>query len=419
LRLCLNNIQYGLRSGESARAVAAGMSRGVRYFGATMSVKGVYPMYKALAGILIVAGAFAAKDGAVDLTYHASRPMGDPRASALAGAGLAMPGGALTVFTNPALVHSYCKAGKYKGMLSGASYGQYDPVYDGNVVTAGAGYYSGPKGTALNMYRYLQGAEDQQTDYQVIATYAGQMFEKSDKQGAVDYGINIRYEQANWNTYGLPWMRDSLWHERDSTWVLVNPLDDSSNVPNGSVLEKRLMMDIGFFQANIFENLDFGLALHNIAGYIWGTERPQPIAYRDSIDDTTARTGTRYDTESRTTDRWIDSWYRRLSVGAVFHTRVWKDKLLLQIPLDLEFVGIFERGKHTHTLFRCGIEAVLSQRFAFRFGYGRQPDVVRIGEDPENINVFTGGLGVSIVKGLTIDGFIGLDQWGVGVSYTY
>lgn len=373
----------------------------------------------------VVAAAFGQK-GVPDLLYHGSKSTGDIRSTGLGGSGCALPEGALSAWRNPALPHAYCKDSQFKGLLTGLSYAQSGPVYDGSVVTFGGGYSMGKKGTVLNLYRYLKGGENQQTDYQAMVTYAGQMFEKSDKQGSVDYGANVRYEQANWRTHGWP---DLYATHSDTTVPLVT--GDTSFAPSyGSVLEKRVLLDVGFYQANVLNNLDFALVLRNLAGYVWRDARPSTTPRVDTVatDVDTVR-GTVYDNEYKNTDDWIDGWYRSVTVGASFRSMLAKGKLVLRIPFELEVLGLFSR-EDNHTMFRCGLEAEIAQRVALRFGYAREPSVALLTEfrpgtsspirrgSMENENRISGGAGLRI-RGLTIDGSFSSQAFGVGATFTY
>lgn len=368
--------------------------------------------------LLLCAGSVSAADeGFADLVYHSVRAPSDARLAAMAGSGSALRSGAMSVFVNPALCHAYAKMRRVRGLLAGITYAQQEPVYDGHVVTLGGGYATGDKGTIINLYRYVQGKPDVQTDYQVVASYGGQMFQKAEKQGAVDYGVNIRYEQSNWDSYDLPELYTRRIVGGDTTF------SDTSWVASNNRLEKRLAMDVGFFQADVITNLDFGLVLHNILGYRWGEERPQVVAERyldtDTLPpDTVLVDRLYYDNQYVNTDGWIESWYRRLTVGVAFSSFVFENRIELRVPADLELIGLFEGDRDTHLMFRCGIEADILTKVQLRFGYARQPRRVERGVDPVNQHYFSGGLGVS-VKWLNADLFIGKNEWGLGATVAY
>jgi hypothetical protein len=151
-------------------------------------------------------------------------------------------------------------------------------VYDKHGVVAGGAYRNPKGGTVANIYRYLQGDEGTQTDYQVLAGYSGQLFPRSANQGAVTYGINVRYEQVNW---------DRLHLAPCSTWYVVDQEPyphGSSVVDEGNATQKRLLLDLGFYQKEVMNNLDFGVVAHNLFGYIWHEERPYVAeVFYDSI----------------------------------------------------------------------------------------------------------------------------------------
>jgi hypothetical protein len=265
-----------------------------------------------------------------------------------------------------------------------------------------------------------------------MVTYAAQIFDKSsDGQGAVDVGVNVHYDKVSWVTRGfeplytkvtIPGLRG------DTTLVRANPLVDE-----GHVEDKRLLMDIGFYQADVLNNLDFGLVLHNIFGYSWGRERPDSLRVRykldtalANIDPITAQSDSVwidsacYVNEYANTDGWTDGYYRRLTIGGAFHSSIIKGKVALVVPADLEFIGIFDHSDHRSTgvMFRCGIEATIAERVALRFGYGREPERVERGATPENRNVFTGGAGFHY-NGIGADVYLGTGGWGVGASVNF
>jgi len=228
-------------------------------------------LVRAIALVVAVVGPGVCQSGVPDLLFHAGRPMGDIRSGAMANSGCALRGGALSVWSNPALVHAYCRDFQVQGLVSGASYGRSGVLYDGGVVTAGAGYH-GDKMTVVNMYRYLRGSIEPQTDYQSLVTYSGQLFGRHEKQGAVDFGVNVRYEQANWKFNGLPTVY--TWYDSGNGVFYADP-QSAVEAPEGSLLEKRLLFDLGFFQANVLNNLDFALVFHHQLGYVWRDANPR------------------------------------------------------------------------------------------------------------------------------------------------
>ncbi len=383
---------------------------------AAANPKGAIPLRHPVPALLLLA-AFGThgQSGVPDLVFHGGRMMGDVRVGGMATSGSGLASGAFSVWSNPALVDAYCREQKLSGLVSGLSYAHSGSLYDGHVVSGGAGYHGEEKGTIVNMYRYLQGNGEPQTDYQSVITYAGQMFDRGERQGPVNYGVNIRYEQANWKTTGLPTLY-SGWLPPDSTeWQTY----DSVAAPPGSLLERRLMLDLGFFQSNILTNLDLGLVFHNLFGYVWREIRPtavQTVSYHD-VDTADTVTWT-YRGDYRTENGWTDSWHRRMTVGLAFHSNVLPGRLAVRVPLDVEFVGLFERERETHVMFRCGAEVELKEILILRGGYGREPDLVEYGRNPKNEHVYGGGLGVRW-RGLHVDAFLTNREWGFGASFDY
>ncbi len=358
-----------------------------------------------------------------DLLFHTGHAPADIRFAGLAGSGCALPTGVLSAFYNPALIHSVAKQSTINGLLTGLSYAQQTPMYDRHVVTLGAAYGGKEQGTVGNLYRYMQGDDEQQTDYQTMATYAGQLFDKSSDQGPVDYGVNIRYDQANWNTYGHPTLYSTLYAPGDTT------VYDSSTVSRGNILEKRLLLDLGFYQSSIMNNLDFGLVLHNLFGYTWGEQRPTVESVYDSLGADSIVYGRRCTGEYHDIGGWIDSWYRRVTIGVLFHSILMEGNLVLRIPLDVEVIGLFNRdGPDRVWRFRCGAEATYRTHFVFRLGYARRPWLAEVGVQPENAHRFTGGFALQL-RSFTIDSYLdvgeqradnwGVGEWGLAASYVY
>jgi hypothetical protein len=52
-------------------------------------------------------------------------------------------------------------------------------------------------------------------------------------------------------------------------WILEKEYESSRSDQDYSIRDKRALLDIGFFQPHIFENMDFGLVIRNLLGYVW------------------------------------------------------------------------------------------------------------------------------------------------------
>jgi len=107
-----------------------------------------------------------------------------------------------------------------------------------------------------------------------------------------------------------------------------------------------------------------------------------------------------------------------MTVGIAFRSDVLPGRLSVRFPLDIEFAGIFDRDRDTHVLFRVGAEVVLKELLILRGGYGRQPEFVEDGRNPENVNVYGGGLAFRW-RGLEVGGFLNNQEWGAGASFDY
>lgn len=392
----------------------------------------------ALAMVLLVpAGPGAADNGKEDVFFASQHSAYDVRAAGTARAGVAIPGGIGSASTNPALPRAYARGLDLKGLMASAGYGRL-PVFDRHVVPAAIAFNSEEYGLFGLCGRYLDGGT-QQRQYELSVVYSGRMFDKSMDQGAVDFGVAIRYERMRWMYTGL----DTLFsrHFSRSTDSEIGFVNDSiwpdTQVPShGYLFQQRLILDVGLYQAKISDRVDFGVVFHNVLGRYWNQERPQVksnvtdeqkahvydeqgIPF-DRVDEYVLETHYS-DTMSKVSSDWLASNHRRITAGIAFTTPILDDKVWLVVPVDLEMIGIFDRSFKTRFLFRSGVEAVIQERFAARLGYAREPEDVMRGDGddfPKYSNVLTAGAGV-IFSPVAIDFAVARSRWLVSVSVVY
>lgn len=107
-------------------------------------------------------------------------------------AGIAFPGDINLGTVNPALFYS-------RGMQSGSNRQRFSVGYGRNalfnrhIVPLGATYRNG-NSVIAGFYRFLSG-DAEITQHEFTGNLSGQLFSKANRQGAVDFGINVRIEQ--------------------------------------------------------------------------------------------------------------------------------------------------------------------------------------------------------------------------------
>ncbi len=336
---------------------------------------------------------------------------------ALADAGIAFPSDISSGFVNPALTFSsHQSVAQTHGTIS-TGYGQ-DTIFDRLIMPLGV-TYSTSEGALGLFYRFLKGSDDIK-QHEVIINIAGQMFSKSDQQGAVDFGINFRFEKLTWNK--RPSKTNIFFADDSGHWI--NKLTpDSSTTRFGSIRDKRFLLDIGFYQPQIFENLDFGLTMRNLIGYVW-TYGNIEIISQDTLRDSFGNDSVMIQTVSYTGPKeaskdWTKGINRTLSAGIVYHTPLGDSRLMLNFPIDFEIMGLFDKHVKNRCIFKGGIEAEIGSHFALRFGYSRAPGKLRsTWEEIKNINIFTGGAGLKISP-VACDFYITQGAFGITASFDY
>lgn len=303
----------------------------------------------------------------------------------LAGAGTAMPQGGFQGLINPALTSALPP----KGVLA-AGYGR-DERFDNAAVPLGMVYSDG-LGALGAYYRYL-GGENVRT-HEAVFNLAGLMFDQIDDQGAVEFGVNIRYENSKW--------------QQDYRRIFDNGVESFSRVDNKS---QSVLFDVGFYQPHIISWLDFAIVLTNLNGYVWANHEGNVNEIYDNI---------LLENAGRITGKskgWIGWRYCTATIGSLINIPLAGDALLFQIPLDLEITNVFTNAAPTKYIVRTGLDARLFNLVNLRFGYAHAPeDPLDIIKDFDHKDLFFGGVGV-MVRPIQIDFFAGKDEFGVTVGY--
>lgn len=337
---------------------------------------------------------------------------------ALADAGVALPSDISSGLINPALTFSnHNLLPQSQGTIL-AGYGQ-DSTFNRVILPVGV-TYSTSEGTLGLFYRFIK-TNSSLKQHEMILNMAGQLFSKSDMQGAVDFGLNLRFEKMEWNQ--VPSESVLFYADDSGHYTKESKSEKTSLNQSGYIRDKRLILDIGFFQPQIFEHLDFGLTLKNLIGYVWSYGNSQ-IVRQDTLHDssgqniavekTTSFTGARKSSKS-----WLKNSSRIYSAGIVYHVPIGDGKLMLNIPIDLEILGLFDKDTKNRYTFRSGLEAEFGRYIKLRFGYSRAPgELQSVWKEIRNINIFTGGAELKI-SSLSINFFITENSFGTTVYFNY
>jgi|GEM_PF-1221243 len=347
------------------------------------------------------------------------------RAAGTSGSGVAIPEGVSCVLLNPSLLHSYNMQNSITSAAS-VAYATGEPVFSRHNVSAAAGVCVSEALSCGVLYRMLKPDRIENIDNQVVLNISGRLFDKSLDRGMVNFGVNARYEKLKCATGPF----DTLYSVRSN--LVVQPHTDSmlavSTWNDGFVQRRRLAFDVGFFQDNIGEGIDFGVTLHNLIGYSWVIEEPS-IVTSDSVDtimsapgriDTLAVIQSSYYAESSTQyTNWQQKHNRRMTIGFAFHKEVLRDKAIIYLPIDWEIFNLFDFNTRHHFAFRTGLEVWITGKYCLRFGYARAPEAWPPEPgDLKNANIFSGGAGVR-ASSFGLDFYIRQSAFGIGGSFAF
>jgi len=364
----------------------------------------------------------------INTQFATQRHISNIRIAGLSNAGVSILEGVSSVNINPSLVHSWHWANSkiYSAFIAY----EKDSVFKDHIVSSGASWFINEKATIAANYRFMKNSSNHFHNETVICL-AGRLFDKSLNQGAVNLGVNIRYESLNWQKQTI-----------DSLPIIQKNYDETGEFVNDSLLrkykspykkytteEKRLLFDIGFFQDNIAKGLNLGLTFHNPFGFYWRSEKPflnhtgDTVYYTQPID-TIIR-------EIVDSSYYIDKWeknkgrnkknYKRMTVGISYTFNLMQNKLAFLIPFDLEFIGLFYKKQDTKIGLHTGIEACIINKICVRFGYARAPNY--ISGEPQDLSIFheniiSGGIGIRF-KFVTLDVYMQAQDWGVGCTTSF
>ncbi len=359
--------------------------------------------------------------------FCAHRHYTNIRYMGLSNAGVAIPEPATSILLNPALIHSW----HWKNGFSYAATAAYenDSVFSRHVISTGGSWQVNEVTTVGSLYRNLKRADN---NYQndIIICVAGRLFDKSLNQGAVNLGMNIRLETLRWEN-----LLDSLpvhAHVYDDTGAyktteLISKY--KSSFSKSSLKETRLLFDLGFYQDEIFPGMDFGLTFHNLFTRHWKSDKPTGSHVYDTTYDTVL-TDIFIDTVYNTTvhtSKWTDSKgrfpkvYKRMTVGLAYHAPIMQEKVMVVLPFDVEFLGLFDKKQDIKVGLHTGIEAWFIKKIGIRFGYAYAPDHI-LGTPGditfESSHILSGGASVHFEK-VRFGVYIKKQDWGIGSTVTF
>ncbi len=369
--------------------------------------------------ILILSFFYPAASDEINLQFETQRTLFNPRFSGLSNTGVAIPEDISSATLNPALVHCWHTNNKtrYSGTVSYAK----DSLFSKYHLNLGGSCYINDKATLGTIYRYLK-KDDDNSQNEVVFSFAGRLFDKSMDQGAVNLGINLRYENLKWKDNNLDSLTTSYSIYQDTILDTVLTYMYEPNINSRFFEENRLIFDLGFFQDNIIKGLDFGITFHNLFGYRWYTEKP---VVRDSIwslNDSIIKPDTLIDS-SYYVDDWRDDnarnkkVYKRMTIGLCYHPDIMQNKVSLLLPFDLEFIGIFDKNQDVKIGLHTGIEAWLfDNNICLRFGYAYAPKYItgysgNLGI--KNDHLLSGGIGAYFER-ISFNVFMRKHDWGIG-----
>jgi hypothetical protein len=346
-----------------------------------------------------------------------------PVAKALGNAGVAHPADIASGLINPALNYSSIRYKERGGALS-LGYAR-DTFFTKHIVPVGIEFAT-PEGSLAFFYRYLNGKQyTRKHEYilSISSQLSGADDESERKSGPVDFGANARYEVLSVKHRNIgPFLN------RISVWDSASALKTDSVTGSVGVISNswqriyRLYLDIGFFQADVLPNLDFGLTLRNLFGYEWNSKAPiirdSTKSYKIGKDSVMEQLYV-YTNETLKEEGFIEKEKRLITIGLLYHLLNNSTIFHINVPVDIEIIGLLDKKIKNQYTIRCGIEGVIKDKIFLRAGYTKAPEFIKIyQENLKYSNLFSFGGGVKIDP-IACDFYITKDAFGIGTSYTF
>jgi hypothetical protein len=342
----------------------------------------------------------------LDLILSPQRSFYSAGVKSLGDAGVANPIDLTSGFINPALVYSYLRKNNNKKGNISTGYGR-DSLFDAHIIPFGIGYCTGD-GALGGFYRALI-SKQKRIQNEFVVNMSGMLFAPSLDEsgnvamGQVDFGLNFRYDIFSWKTRTL------------------GPFDSLPAINDAKIKQKRLILDMGLYQSNIANNLDFALTIRNLLGYLWTDESP---VVKDSLHkeflpggDSIVNSVPYYSYKTEKNKGWLENEYRTLTLGIVYH--MGGGAYQVSIPIDFEMLGLFDKHVRNLYVFRGGIEVTIQKHFSIRLGYSRTPGPIQSAwNEVKKMNVFTGGAGIAIDP-VALDFYLSDGSFGTSVSCNF
>lgn len=362
----------------------------------------------------------------IDPIFTPQRTFYNAVQKSLGDAGIALPVDISSAMLNPAESYSYRRSTSKTSGSFMAAYAR-DSVYDRNIIPFAISYAAGAQSTIALFYRYLDSYSGLRNN-EITLNYSGQMTQKSDDQGAVDFGINIRFE-SNRMVYtsadSFPIYTSKK--EISGKWITDSILGYTDPIAKRDQTEKRIALDIGFFQSNIAPGLDFGLTMKNLTGYRWIENSPYNIfkdssfakINPDSTTDSLVLHSVRKSSGVQKSRTWLQGNYRTISVGLNYRFPLANGNIVISLPTDFEILGLFVKKLKPKYVFHGGVQGKISNNFFVRLGYSRAPvEILTDLSKIKNVNVFTGGAGITIAP-VTLNFYISNNSLGVTSTFDF
>jgi|GEM_PF-3439439 hypothetical protein len=338
-----------------------------------------------------------------------------------AGAGIALPWNAVSALLNPALLYS-CRNGN--ASLSRSAYAGYgrDSLFDRFIVPLGLTCFR--RRDAIAGHGRFASSGFGLTEYETAATYCRRVWTRGSRQGALDAGVNIRYEYAPWETRGLDTLY-SFRSWRDALGNRLRPDEKSAFEPPpeaGKFRESRAFIDLGIFKPEIASHLDCGVTLENLIAFRWGRERPAVMGRIDTAgthgDTTILVTSRSYNMKYGSYSGWIPLRYAVASIGWNLRIGNPAGRFSLCVPVDLKIYGLFDRAMKETYAIHSGVQVHVRRDIFLRVGYEHAPGLVHEGwrNLSSDNNVSFGASLLPAGLPVVIDLYATHNEWGMAVS---
>ncbi|MBN1980144.1 MAG: hypothetical protein JW795_01335 [Chitinivibrionales bacterium] len=371
----------------------------------------------------------------IDLHFATQRHNPNLRLSGLAGAGVALIEPASGCMLNPAVVSVWHRTVK-KDYSFSLQY-EYDSLFNKYIATAAASFYGNEKNCIAALYRSMK-KSGSNYEHDFVLCLGGNLFEKNSDMGAVNMATNFRYETLSWTRMSADTIEVRRYSFNAGGGLITDSFIQNSYfspfTEKPSLQEKRLLLDLGFYQNDIAENVDLALVFYDIWGYCWKKTRPTLVQQRDTLfqildpmkllkKPLVLRDSSYYRYETEIRNRSVESIYKRMTLGVTFRSAdEGSNPIAYAIPFDCEFFGLFDKEQPMKIGIHTGMELWFSRKtVGARFGYAYAPHTIPLRFQTRSFhNVHWIAFGATVaIQGFTIDGFWQKNLWGIACSAAF